>query len=285
MKHRRNSVLIIVCMLVIAGIDGVPILGSDFLPEMVPPWLRVGTYVEYQGGSPVGFLFIDGREMFLQEDLFIFRWDVAALSGHVATLNITLHIPLKMPSISRMVNITVNTREILGSNGTVLGKTCLWLPPNLKEEDRVVVSGKLPNEVTAEVTHSGGSSTLTCQGYQELYVVHNSTEIVVDNRYAHKLVDVHAYFDLDTGLFLHGFIDYTTTVNCLGLREMSLIRFLRATNVDLGPRYLRSEIGAFLNNTLPIWLPSIFFITAVVVMIRRRRKRRSPKQTKNHFNH
>jgi hypothetical protein len=264
MKNCRNLVLVTVCILVMFNACIFPVSSYDFTAEVSPPWLKVGTFVEYEGWE-VYFRFIDDREVWSSKEKFVFRWECIAMRGQVATLNITLYIPPKTLESSKMIDVKANTREILDSNGTVLGKACLWLPPNPKEGDRIVVSGKPPNELTAEVRDSGGSSCDTCQGYQELYCIHGG--------------DVDAFVDLDTGLILSGNIDYSTTLKCLGLKEMGLIRLLRATNVDLGPRYLRTEIWAFIDKTLPIWLPTVIFVTATVVIVRKRRKRKQLAKT------
>jgi hypothetical protein len=196
------------------------------------------------------------------EKLFVFRWECLALSSQIATLNISVH-DHPVGNISVIVDIITNTRALFSLNGTLLGKACLWLPPNLKVGDRVVVGGKPASERMAEVTFSGGISFLTCQGYQEIYRADLPKFLF------------HGTFDLDTGLLISSpNLDYIRPASVLGLGEENWIKFLRATNVDLGPRYLRTEVLTFLWNTLPIWLPATIFIIALVVMIRKRRKRR-----------
>jgi len=230
----------------------------DFPVEVPPPWLKVGTYVEY-----------DCIVHTYGEKSFVFRWECITAKGLVATLNITAY---ELPGrTSAIVDIVTNTRDLLDSNGTLLGKAGLWLPPNLKVGDKVIVSGKPPNEVVAEVTQSGGGSSITCQGFQEICQF-----FAIQHKFMFD-----GLFDLDTGLIVAGpDLDFIMPHSVLGLSGTSWIEFLRATNVDLGPRYWRTEILTFLWNTLPIWLPSIIFITALVVIIRKRRKRRHLKQTK-----
>jgi hypothetical protein len=278
MKRCKKLMFITTCVLVVLGAHSISVFSYDFPVEAPPSWLKVGTYVEYEGGMPLEVVFLNGTEMGGKKEKFIFRWECLAMSSQVATLNLTLDVPLRL-HISKIINITTNTREILYPNGTVMGKACLWLPPNPKTGDLIVVSGKSPNQVTAEVRTSGGSAHLTCQGYQECYWAHNVT-MKREGNFDRMLVHVVADFDLDTGLLVAGYIGYTTTVNYLGLCEMGLIRLLRATNVDLGPRYLRTEVLTFLWNTLPIWLPATIFIIALVVMIRKRRKRRHLSKTR-----
>jgi hypothetical protein len=237
------------------------VISGDSSLEVAPPWLKVGTFVEYEGGDPVTFLFLDDTYVYFQDTIFVFRWECTAINGQIATINITLYVPNKTIRISTIMNITTNTREILYSNGTVIGKTCLRLPPYLKAGDKVAVSWKLPNEKIISIIESGGISASTCQGFQELYLVRNFTGLALD-----------ASFDLDTGILLDGMMDGTTTVNCLGLVRMGLIRYLRATNIDLGPRYWRTEILTFLFLTSPITIPATIITVLIVRKVRKKRK-------------
>jgi hypothetical protein len=253
-------------MLVVLIACSFPVFSYDFPVEAPPPWLRVGTYVEY---DCITWTYDGGHH----EKPFVFRWECIALKSLVATLNITVD-KLQAGKISVKVDVITNTRELLNANGTVLGKTFLWLPSNLKVGDKVVVNGKPPHEVVSEVQESGGASSLTCQGYQEIYCVDTVN-------YTYGLASVDGNFDLDTGILITGLsLDYTTTLSCLGLTELGWIKFLKATNVDLGPRYLRTEILTFLWINLPIIVPSIVFISAVAIIVRKRRKKRNLKQIK-----
>jgi hypothetical protein len=264
----------VICILIVLAASNLPVFSYDYPVEAPPPWLRVGTYVEYDGiaHTEVGEIY------------FLFRWECIALSGVTATLNIrvTGH---PAGNISAMVNIITNTRDLLSPNGTLLGKAGLWLPPNLKKGDRIVVSGKPPSERIAEVIDSGGSSTLTCQGYQELYDIAEVTGTKMDITH----FDVGGFYDLDTGLHIrYAYVGFIVPSSVFVLpsgileygEESNWIVFLNATNVDLGPRYLRSEILTLLWNTLPIWVPAIVFISALVIMVRKRRKKRNLKQIK-----
>jgi hypothetical protein len=266
MKGFRNLVLAVICIITMLAACSFPVFSDDYPVEAPPPWLKVGTYMEYDG---MAYTF----GMLGYEEPFVFRWECIALSGINATLNLTL-TGHPAGNISVIVNIVTNTRE-LSSNGTVLGKAGLWLPPNLEKGDRIVVSGKPPNEAVAKVCYSGGSSTLTCQGYQELYDIMDTAD-----RFGFG-----GSYDLDTGLPIAGgssdpleFILPSTVFELserIGEESLSMLNFLRATNVDLGPRYLRTEILTFLWNTLPIWVPAVVFISVLVIMVRKRRKRRS----------
>ena len=263
MKSYRNMMLATMFMLLVFIAYSSAAFSYDFPVEVPPPWLKVGTYVEYDCITWT-------LDVVRHEKPFVLRWDCIALKGLVATLNISAY-ELPMGNISAVVDIVTNTRDLLNANGTVLGKACLWLPSNPKVGDRIVVSGKPPNELNAEVRQSGGVSSITCQGFQETYWA----------LYSQGRIFVSGDFDLDTGLIIElDWFDYTMTLSVLELIEQGWIKFLRATNVDLGPRYWRTEILTFLWNTMPIWLPSIIFVTTFVILVRKRRKRHHLKKAK-----
>jgi hypothetical protein len=254
MRGHGNFVLAAICILVIFICSNF-VFSYGYPVEAPPPWLKVGTYVEY---SCIAYVYEEERP-------FVFRWECTALSGLTATLKLDL-IGLPARNLSATVDIITNTRELISANGTVLGRAFLWLPPNLKVGDRVIVDGKPPTEIVSEVKGSGGGSCLTCQGYQESYCA-------ITVNYSFGRASVIGIFDLDTGLVLNGpTLDHSTILSRLGLTELGWIKFLNATNVDLGPRYLYTEVMTFLLDTLPIWVPTTVFITVVAVFIRRRRK-------------
>jgi len=234
---------------------------DEVVAEVPPAWLKVGTYAEYR--CPLFF-------WSLKEAEGRFRWECINLSNHVATLNFTLFSLFKdSATISEKETIgyiDVSTRDLLYPNGTIIGKTALWLPPYMKLGEKVVVCGEAPNESIAECFFSGGISTHTCQGYQESYLARTAIH------------GTSGGFDMDTGLCQGGLaFEY---LGYLGFGEVDGLLELTATNVDLGPRYLRTEILEFLWSTVPITAPTIAVTIIAVVLYRRRRKRRGKLQQK-----
>ena len=260
MKSFSFSALAIICVLIVLTAFVPHVFSYDYPVEFPPPWLKVGTYAEYNCVAfPVG----------AKEKPFWFGWECTALNGMTATLNLSL-IGLPAGNFSAVVDILTNTRELVAANGTVLGRTFLWLPPNLKVGDRIIVDGRSPKETISEVDESGGGSCRTSQGFQEIYTV---IPVNLTFRHAHII----GLFDLDTGLLIEGPpLDYTTILSCFGFAEVGgYIQSFNTTNINLGPRYLYTEILTFLWDTLPISVPATVFITAVAVMVRKRRKKRS----------
>jgi len=233
---------------------------EEFVAEVPPAWLKVGTYVEYRTGlwgwSPRD---AEGR----------FRWECINLSGHVATVNFTLVGFLKNGDIILEKNVVgyidVNTRDLIHPNGTVIGKTAMWLPTQVKEGQKVVVYGKAPNQSVAECFHSGGSAAHTCQGYQEGYA------ISARGQGPYRTV---GGFDMDTGLCQSG---RNECLRYLDFCEVGILLELVDTNVDLGPRYLRTEILMFLFKTIPISAPTMTIATIAIILYRKRQKHKKLK--------
>jgi hypothetical protein len=232
---------------------------EEFVAEVPPAWLKVGTYAEYKCAlSNMSFWKLEraGAES-------RFRWECTNLSNHVATLNFTLFGFLKNGAIifekETIGYVDVNTRNLMYQNGTVMGKTALWLPPYMKVGEKVVVYGKAPNESIAECFFSGDFSSETCQGFQDGYGIRTAIH------------GTSGGFDMDTGLCQDGIFAY---LGYLGFGEVDLLFELTGTNVDLGPRYLRAEILMFLFRTMPITVPTIIITLIAVILYRKRRKHR-----------
>lgn len=235
-------------------------VSDEFVPEVPPAWFKVGTYVEYRTGL---------RDWSLKDAEGRFRWECINLSGHVATVNFTLVGFLKNGDIILEKNVVgyidVNTRDLIHPNGTVIGKIALWLPTQVKEGQKVVVYGKAPNQSVAECFFSGGMARHTCQGYQEGYAIS-----------ARGQGPYHTVggFDMDTGLCQSG---RNECLRYLDFCEVGILHELVDTNVDLGPRYLRTEILVFLFKTIPISAPTITIATIAIILYRKRQKHKKLK--------
>ena len=236
---------------------------EELLTEVPPPWLKVGTYVQYRCAiSDVSFWSFEkaGAEC-------SFRWECISLSDHIASLNFTLSGFFKNGTIvfekHSIGYVDVDTRNLLYSNETIIGKTALWLPPYMKVGEKVAVYGRAPNETIAECFASGNFGAETCQGFQDGYGIRTVPH------------ETSGGFDMDTGICQIGNLK---CLEYLGFSEVHVIFELTATNVDLGPRYMRAEILWFLFTTLPITIPAISVTIIAVVLYRKRRKHKKKLQ-------
>ncbi len=230
---------------------------NDFPVEVSPPWLEVGTYVEYEVDV---WTFPKGGKATL-------RWECVSLEGNVATINVshtaTGYRPYE-PPISpgfALIRVLTDTRELIDPNGTVIGKTYLWIPPFMKQGQNITLEGKSPNETIGTVYWEGGSCVKTCQGYQEVTLIRIQGKPSLD-------------FDVNTGILIMGDLPLAI-LEALGAQEYIEGAYtIVDTNVDLGPQFLRAAILHALWDNLPIIIILVIFITVLLLLVRRRRKRR-----------
>jgi hypothetical protein len=232
---------------------------DEFAVDVPPPWLKVGTYVEYR---------VDVAS-FPTETEATLRWECIGLDGTVATLNVSHTASANIPydgqisPKSAIIRVLTDSRDVVYSNGTVIGKTFLWVPPFLINDQKVVLEGEPPDEKIGEVYSDSGTCTWTCKGYQETMWIlpYNGTGFS-------------EHFDVNTGILVMGAPFPSTVIEALGAEDFILaISTIVATNVDLGPQFLRALILYTIWDNLPIILP-ITFLIAAFLLIRRRRKRR-----------
>lgn len=240
-----------------------PAYASDEFPvDVPPPWLKVGTYVEYRVyvWSP-------------NQTEATLRWECIGLDGTVATLNVSHTASASIPYEghispgSAIIRVLTDTREAIYPNGTVIGKTFLWLPSFLSKDQKVVLEGKPPNEKVGIVLWDGGSCVTTCQGFQEAVWIHPYNKTGISND-----------FDVNTGILVDGPLPSVVTKALNAEGWISEASTVIGTNVDLGPQFLRALILTTIWNNLPIVLPIIFLITAFL-LIRRKRKRQQAYKT------
>jgi hypothetical protein len=249
-----------------------PACGLDELPiDAPPPWLRVGTYVEYRvdvASFPTG----------TQATL---RWECIDLDGTVATLNVshtaTANIPYEaqISPGSAIIKVLTDSRDVVYSNGTVIGKTFLWVPPFLINDQKVVLEGEPPDEKIGVVDSDSGTCTWTCEGYQEIMLIRWGET-------GYNVTGGSILFDVNTGILVMGAPFPSAVIDALGAEDfITGASTIVATNVDLGPQFLRAFILFTIWNNLPIILPIIIFVTAFL-LIRRKRKRQKEHKTRLH---
>jgi hypothetical protein len=195
----------------------------------------------------------------------VYRWGCLSVEGSIAKLNVSLfsNETVSSPtgwvgenlSLTTMVNVDIETREVTLLNGSAFGKTLLWLPANPGDGEIININGK-----TAKI--SVGGTTDTPQGAQNIFRVINSS------------IPFSGFYDLDTGVRISGFSGgewvYEGTIKALGIKNR-LIRLLGLsdTNIDLGPQEWWPVIGRYL-----VFTPLVaIFIVVPVFILRRRQKR------------
>jgi hypothetical protein len=261
-KHILHLFLFFTLILETAGLTALsPIHGSDEYPlDVSPPWLKVGTYVEYEV-----FVMVSGTPK------STFRWECVSLEDTIAVLNVSTKVTAANPGStpitphSALLRIKTDTREVIAENGSSMGKTYLWVPPFMKDGQEFLARGTETNGIICTVNSSGDSSTLThCQGYQEVMYI-TSPE------------PWHLYIlcDVDRGVFVSGDIP-PPLISLLGIGEyIDSATTIHDTNIDLGPVYLRTTIMMFLYENFWWEVLIVLFVTTLLLYRRKKRKQRA----------
>jgi len=234
------------------GVDGFPL-------DVSPPWLKAGTYVEYE-------IWV----MAMNAPKSILRWECISLEDNIAVLNVSTKAGgyPGSPAItarSALLRIKTDTREVIAENGSTMGKTYLWVPPFMKDGQEFLAEGTETNGIVCRVESDGESSVLThCQGFQEVMWILST-----------QLGKLEIDCDIDRGIFVGGNIP-SAVLDALDARNSIGGAFtIHDTNIDLGPVYWRTTILTFLWQNLPWTILIALFPTALLLYRRRRRKQRA----------
>ena len=262
MKRSRKSVL----FLFLSFLAVLPIVFVQAQSFGTPIWMKEGTFVQYEFKSSVVFFLNRTIFPFENDASATWRWECIELDDDLVTLNVSISFTGEKKSlfISKEVNVNTTNRQVMLSNGTLIGTTNLWAKANPTDGEEIVVWDAPPDRILG-VAEKGGWS-YTPQGAQKIYNLEGAGAINGRNALFDSL------HDIDTGIMIAGIIHHEATLFALGIDSPGVSgRFLFTdTNIDLGPRELWPEILGL----LPILLVVIVFISVFVILYRRRRKRR-----------
>ena len=103
--------------------------------------MKRGAYAEYRFES-VHVWFLNGTRVDFEDHAdAVFRWECVGINETYAVLNVTIAFQEDSLQIIRFGNVSVelSTRIVTGSDGTVYGRTRLWLPPYPEDGDTFVM--------------------------------------------------------------------------------------------------------------------------------------------------
>jgi len=231
-----------------------------------PIWMEKGTFVQYEFKS-AGVIFLNNTLSPFENDASAtWRWECIELDDDLATLNVSISFTEEKKSlfISKEVDVNTTNRQVMLSNGTLIGTTNLWAKANPTDGEEIVVWDTPPDRILG-VAEKGGWS-YTPQGAQKIYILEGAGTINGRNALFDSL------HDIDTGIMIDGIIHHEATLFALDIDSLGVNgRFLFTdTNIDLGPRELWPEIFGL----LPILIIVIVFVSVFVIFYHRRRKRR-----------
>jgi hypothetical protein len=242
-------------------------------PLFGPSWLKVGTYVEYEGDAFV-IDFLNGTMTFLGDDATgVFRWECIDLNENIAKLNVSLKAGDENSSIyfSTEVNVDTISRDVFFLNGTLIGTTHLWIHANPEEGKEIVLWNLPPDRITAKADRT--AFYRTPQGVQKVIFLEGNGSISKEDNSIDFFGNgggqmiIHAMFDLDTGVMLHTILMNEATTFALGLDQLFAIE-LTKTNINLGPRELMFDLRAL----IPYLAVAAALVTIFVTIYLRRRK-------------
>ncbi len=226
-QRRKKKVILLLLMLTLSFI---PVSNAS------SSWMREGVYARYGNGS------------------LSFKWECVQTDGAIAELQVDYSINGTIQR-SALVYADIQTRDITLQNGTSLGKTALWLPPNPAQNETI----ELTENITGEIETSDGWVP-TIQGPQKFFEVNT-----------HAIYST-GFWDLDTGVILDGEISGEPISKAIGFSYFGFS--LIETNIDLGPREWLPEIIM----AMPYFLPVIAFLAIFVLLFRRRQRRKRQRE-------
>ncbi|MEM2100618.1 MAG: hypothetical protein QXP45_04720 [Thermoproteota archaeon] len=212
--------------------------------------------------SNASFLSFNGK---INVHLSIFIEDI---NNSLGFFKVTLRIGSYSSTRELFVNLT--TRQVTLPDGTLLGKTIIWIPP-CGLEDRIPYVGQGNSTVFAKAKDIFPADTI--QGVQDVLTLSTENETEVESLSTDNIptpLEVQSvkhffprtnYYDADTFIMIDGDIDedaFLSAFNIVGF-FMGERFVLKSTSIDLGPQNL---FVAFFR-----LLPYIILVTTILVII------------------
>jgi len=133
----RSIILHRVCLLVIISMCMFPtyicVAGNG---DRAPFWFERGVYAEYKFKTRV-IIFLNRTCIFFPDETAeaSYRWECIDLKGNLAEIEVTLLFrigDIDIRSYATRLYVNIENRDVILLNGTLVGKTWLWLPANPK---------------------------------------------------------------------------------------------------------------------------------------------------------
>jgi hypothetical protein len=234
---------LVIALLIVTSYTGVA-----YADSFAPTWLKEGVYAEYSGfrhgnivvpnntdpSNPEWRGFVNGT----------FRWECLELNETTAKLRSTLTVtetefnthPLpenKTVQYKSEFFVDTRTRAVYLLNGTIVGTTCLWVPPNPSTNEEILMWDVPPDKVAIQSrVFDVAPNVRTPQGLQRAFDVQGQGKI------GGSTVTFSASFDFDTGVLCFGRMTYEPAITSVfGFEEFNYggsMQFVD-TNIDLGP--------------------------------------------------
>ncbi|MGB9896143.1 MAG: hypothetical protein ACPLN2_09630 [Thermoproteota archaeon] len=265
--------------------------------EPVPPWVKKGTVLVYEGEAssitffnrsliPKQLLNLPGVSVtggsaivslyFNKSEPIRLLLVVNKVEGTMGLVNVTLEIG----PFSSSTNLTVDfsKRDVFLMKGVPLGKTIIWIPP-CKNGDIIQYVGDKTSAVFASVS-SSYASRLTPKGRQDALSVSTiddkyegiflnksmTTTEAQSSKYFNPRIN---YYDADTFVLIDGRLDQDAFISAFGIILLNTFFHLTYTNIDLGPPELLSTLVYILSYV--VLVVAIIGVPLYVFLIRKKR--------------
>lgn len=212
-----------------------------------PIWLNEGAYAKY-ALSPSRIGFLNNTFPFAKnESEVIYTWRCGDLNDIMAKLEISLECETKNTTVnlSTIVYANILTNNIYFLNGTLIGRTWVWLLPYPIANEKIVLLNTPPNTLTGYVEGAAANSPryqdTPNQGVQKIFSLKGNGTLD-----SHNIIYFDVSYDFNTGILLAGYpTTYEPTFLALGVKSTILTQVnLVDTNIDLGPAELSFTINA-----------------------------------------
>ena len=238
-----------------------------------PIFIKVGAYARYTI-DPAIVSFPNGSAISAKNDtVVVYSWNCVDLNSTMAKLRVSVEYATENATVdmNTIVYADTLTGDVFFSNGTLIGRTCMWVESYPFQNEKLVLFN-VPQANLVGYIDGAASEPLyydTPQGVQKVFSVRGNGTIDDQNIPYFMML-----FDFDTGIMLFGFSTvYEPTFVALGIKNFYLSQLVLVdTNIDLGP----AELSFTINAALPYIAVIVAFvlITTGIYFTKRKNKRR-----------
>lgn len=237
-----------------------------------PGWIKSGTFAKY-ALSPSVLLFPNGSVMARSDNAIIYSWTCVDLNSTMAKLKVSVEYDTENSTIDMNTIVYTNTLtgDIFFSNGTLIGRTSLWVPSYPTQDEKLVLLNTPQDNLVGYVDGVGNRTMYydtSIQGHQKVFTV------IVNGTFADQKIDFLALiFDFNTGILLSGSSTfYEPTFVALGIKTFVLSQLrLVDTNIDLG----HAELSFAIREAIPyVALIAAFILITIGIYYTKKKKKR-----------
>lgn len=237
-----------------------------------PIWMKVGTFAKYTLDPPT-LLFPNGSIMKMSNTTVTFSWSCVELNSTMAKLKVSVEYDTENSTVDRNMIFYTNslTGDVFFSNGTLIGRTSLWVQPYPTQDEQLVLLNTPQANLVGYVDGAADRPMYydtSIQGFQKVFAVRGNGTLDDQNIPYFVL-----FFDFNTGILITGSLTfYEPTFVALGIKTFAGSQvYLADTNIDLGP----AELSFAIREAIPyVALITAFILITIGIYYTKRKKKR-----------